>query len=118
MPLYVRAGAVVPMGPVKQYTAEPVDGPLTVTVYPGADGSFDLFEDDGKSFEYRRGNWMGLSMQWDDGSRRLMVSLAPGSRMRPPLVRELEVRIAGQKPVRATFSGRRLTIALPAGAGH
>jgi alpha-glucosidase/alpha-D-xyloside xylohydrolase len=39
MPLYVRAGAVLPMGPVKQYVDEPVDGPLTLTVYPGASGS-------------------------------------------------------------------------------
>ena len=40
MPLYVRAGAILPMGPVKQYTDEPVDGPLTLQVYPGADGAF------------------------------------------------------------------------------
>ena len=59
MPLYVRAGAIVPMGPVKQYTAEKVDGPLAVTVYPGADGAFLLYEDDGSSFNYRKGEWMG-----------------------------------------------------------
>ena len=62
MPLYVRAGAIIPMGPVRQYTDEPVDGPLTVTVYPGADGAFELFEDDGRSFEYRRGGWMGIAL--------------------------------------------------------
>ena len=118
-PIYARAGAIVPMGPVKQYTAQPVDGPLSITVYPGADGRFELFEDDGTSFEYRRGNWMGVSMQWEDRARRLTVSLAPGSKMRPPLVRELEVRVAGQKTVqRATFSGRRLVVSLAAGAAR
>ena len=40
VPLYVRAGAIVTMGPVKQYSSEVVAGPLTVTVYPGADGTF------------------------------------------------------------------------------
>ena len=110
-PVYVRAGAILPMGPVKQYTAAPNDGPLSITVYPGADGRFELFEDDGTSFEYRRGHWMGLSMQSDDRGRRLTLSLAPGSRMRPPLVRDLEVRIAGQQEVhRATFSGRRIVL--------
>ena len=110
-PVYVRAGAVVPMGPVKQYTAEPSDGPLSLTVYPGRDAQFELFEDDGTSFEYRRGNWTGLSMRWEDRARRLTVSLAPGSKMRPPLVRELEVRVAGQKAVhRARFTGRRLSL--------
>ena len=53
MPLHVRAGAIIPMGPVKQYVDEPVDGPLTVTVYPGADGAFAMYDDDGRTFEYR-----------------------------------------------------------------
>src|SRR5262249_43302284 len=47
MPLYVGGGAVVPMGPVKQYTGEKVDEPLTIAVHPGADGAFALYEDDG-----------------------------------------------------------------------
>ena len=46
MPLYVRAGSIIPMGPVKQYAAEKVDGPLTLLIYPGAD-AFALYEDDG-----------------------------------------------------------------------
>jgi alpha-glucosidase (family GH31 glycosyl hydrolase) len=113
-PLYVRAGAIVPMGPVRQYTAEPVDGPLTVTVYPGADGSFDMFEDDGKSFEYRRdGGWMGITFAWSDRDRRLTMMLSPGSRMRPPMIRDVEVRLAGTGRTQAVkFSGRRLTVAL------
>jgi alpha-glucosidase/alpha-D-xyloside xylohydrolase len=113
-PLYVRAGAIVPMGPVRQYTAEPVDGPLTVTVYPGADGSFDMFEDDGKSFEYRRdGGWMGITFAWNDRDRRLTMMLSPGSRMRPPMIRDVEVRLAGTGRTQAVkFSGRRLTVSL------
>ena len=112
-PIYVRAGAVIPMGPVKQYTAEPVEGPLSVTVYPGSDGVFQVFEDDGRSFEYRRGGWMGLTLRWTDRTRRLSVSLADGSRMRPPLVRDVEVRVAGSETVRrGQFSGRPITLQL------
>jgi alpha-glucosidase/alpha-D-xyloside xylohydrolase len=114
MPLYVRAGAIVPMGPVKQYTAAPAEGPLTITVYPGTDGSFEVFEDDGTSFEYRRGGWMGMTMKWVDRDRRLTLSLTPGSKMRPPLVRDIEVRIAGSPSVRsAKFSGKPVTIEAP-----
>jgi alpha-glucosidase (family GH31 glycosyl hydrolase) len=113
MPLYARAGAIIPMGPVKQFTSEVVAAPLSVTVYPGSDGSFELFEDDGMSFEYRRGAWMGLSFKWSDAARRLSVSLAPGSRMRAPLVRDIEVRVAGQKETRAVkFSGRPVTVSV------
>jgi hypothetical protein len=104
------------MGPVKQFTAQQTEGPLSITVYPGADGRFEMFEDDGRSFEYRRGNWMGLLLRWDDRARRLTLSLAEGSRMRPPLARGVEVRVAGQKTLhRATFSGRPLVLALGSG---
>jgi alpha-glucosidase/alpha-D-xyloside xylohydrolase len=113
MPLYVRAGAIVPMGPVKQFTSQQVDGPLTVTIYPGADGAFDLFEDDGRSFAYRQGDWMGLSMRWEDRSRRLTLALAANSRMRPPATRAIEVRVAGRSGVRRTsFSGRTVSLTL------
>jgi alpha-glucosidase/alpha-D-xyloside xylohydrolase len=110
-PLYVRAGAIVPTGPVRQYTDEPVDGPLTVTVYPGADGAFELFEDDGRSFRYRDGDWMGLSFRWQDAARRLTIALTPGSRMRPPLTRDIVVRVAGSTRTRAVkFSGQPLSV--------
>jgi alpha-glucosidase (family GH31 glycosyl hydrolase) len=113
MPLYVRAGAIIPMGPVKQYTSEPVDGPLSLTVYPGADGSFELFEDDGTSFEYRRGGWMGIALTWRDGERRLSLALMPGSRMRAPLVRDVVVRVAGSQATQSVkFSGRPVTLQL------
>jgi alpha-glucosidase (family GH31 glycosyl hydrolase) len=113
MPLYARAGAIVPMGPVRQYTAEPPNGPSTVTVYPGADGSFALFEDDGTSFEYRRGGWMGVTFRWTDRSRRFTMALTPGSRMRPPMVRDLIVRVAGEKRTEAVkFTGKSLSLTL------
>ena len=115
MPLYVRAGAIVPMGPVKQYTAEVVDAPLTVTVYPGADGAFKLFEDDGRSFAYRAGDWMGLTFRWTDRARRLTVELTPGSKMRPPATRELAVRVAGSTRTQTVrFSGKPVSVTLPA----
>ena len=44
----------------------PSDGPLTLRIYPGADGHFPLYEDDGISFGYRKGDWMGIDLAWDD----------------------------------------------------
>jgi alpha-glucosidase/alpha-D-xyloside xylohydrolase len=113
MPLHVRAGAIVPMGPVRQYTGEAVDGPLVVTVYPGSDGVFLLYEDDGRTFEYRKGAWMGLAMTWNDAARRLTLSLAPGSRMLPPARRPIDVRVAGTATTRqVVFDGRRVEVTL------
>ena len=96
MPLYVRAGAVIPMGPVKQYTAEEVDEPLALWVHPGADGAFSLYEDDGKSFDYRKGEFMRVDIAWNDRRRRLRLRLAKGSKMLAPATRNLVVRVAGE----------------------
>jgi alpha-glucosidase/alpha-D-xyloside xylohydrolase len=111
LPLYARAGAILPLAPVRQYTGEAVDGPLTLRVYPGADGSFTLYEDDGVSFAYRRGDWMGVRMSWDDRGRTLSLRLADGSRMRPPLTRRVEARLMPDGPARAVeFSGEPLSV--------
>jgi alpha-glucosidase (family GH31 glycosyl hydrolase) len=91
MPLYVRAGSILPLGPVKQHTGDPSAGPLSISIYPGQDGSFLLYEDDGKSFDYRNGEWMGIEMHWNDSRRVLTLRLAAGSKMLPPLSRNIEV---------------------------
>jgi alpha-glucosidase/alpha-D-xyloside xylohydrolase len=113
MPLYVREGAIVPLGPVKQYVNEKVDEPLTVTVYPGADGRFLLYEDDGSSFDYRRGAWMGIEMSWVDATHTLRMQLAPGSKMISPEAKSMLVSLKGEKrevafagkPVEVKFAG-------------
>ena len=77
MPLYVRAGAIVPFDPVRQYTSQPVTEPTTLRVYTGADGQYTLYADDGISQEYiaARGTW--IRMTWNDRAREF--SLEPGA---------------------------------------
>ncbi len=113
IPLYVRAGAVLPMGPIKQYTAEKVDEPLTVWVHPGADGAFSLYEDDGNTFNYRKGEFMRVNMNWNDSSRQLSMRLAKGSKMMAPEKRKIVVKVAGRDVTReAVFEGRPLVVQL------
>ncbi|MBI1786740.1 MAG: glycoside hydrolase family 31 protein [Acidobacteria bacterium] len=112
MPLYVRAGAVLPSGPVKQFTAEETDEPLTVTVYPGAGGACTVYEDDGISFNYRRGEWSGIRFDWNDRAGSLAVRLAEGSR-RLPASRPIDLRVAPQmESRRLVFDGRPREIRL------
>jgi alpha-glucosidase (family GH31 glycosyl hydrolase) len=108
-PLYVRAGAILPLGPVKQYVEEKVDEPMTILLHAGADGSFLLYEDDGRSFNYRKGEWMGIRMAWNDARRTLTLRLENGSRMLAPQRRRLEVRL-GETTKSATFEGRPLEV--------
>jgi alpha-glucosidase (family GH31 glycosyl hydrolase) len=109
IPLYARAGAILPTGPVKQYTGEKVEGPLDIAVYPGANGSFLLYEDDGSSFNYKKGEWTGIQMAWNDARKALTLRLAPGSKMLAPAKRELRVKM-GDATKTATFEGRPLEV--------
>lgn len=109
LPLYVRAGSILPLGPVKQYVEEKVDGPLSLTIYPGADASFMLYEDDGNSFNYRKGEWTGIEMTWRDASKTLDLRLAPGSRMLAPERRAITVELSG-KSKNLVFEGKPVSI--------
>jgi len=109
-PLYIRAGSILPLGPVKQFTGEKVEQPLCLSVYPGADASFLLYEDDGSSFNYRKGEWMGIRMDWHESNRTLTLRLAAESRMMPPLRRNLKVTL-GQETRPVVFDGRPLKVA-------
>jgi alpha-glucosidase/alpha-D-xyloside xylohydrolase len=111
MPLYVRAGALLPLGPVKQYAGEMVDAPLSLVVYPGADGAASVYEDDGRTFEHRKGAWMRMEMSWRNAERRLRLRLASGSRMMPPERRKIEVRVAGERATHSiVFEGKPLDV--------
>ena len=77
MPIYVRAGAIVAVDPIRQYTSQVVTEPTTLRVYPGADGTATLYEDDGISQEYLAGKGSWIAMSWNDRLRQL--TLAPGA---------------------------------------
>src|SRR5690606_33531155 len=66
MPLFVRAGSIVPTGPAIRHTGESLNAPLTLNVYTGADGAFDLYEDDGTSYDYEQGQWSRIPVRWDE----------------------------------------------------
>ena len=109
----MRAGAILPMGPVKQYTGEKVDGPLTLWIYPGADGTSPLYEDDGESFDYHNGEYMHVEMEWNDHQRQLNLKLRNGSKMLAPAKRNFRLRVAGEKTSRdIVFDGHSLSVKL------
>jgi alpha-glucosidase (family GH31 glycosyl hydrolase) len=113
IPLYVRAGAILPMGPVKQYTGEKVDAPLNLYVHPGADGAFSLYEDDGRSFDFRKGAFSRINIAWSDSQRKLSVRLAKGSRMLDSTSRKISVQVVGESPKHdVVFKGRSLEVKL------
>jgi len=72
MPIYVRAGAIIPVDPVRQYTSEPATQPTTLRVYRGANGSYSLYDDDGISQDYLRGRGSSFTrLAWNDRTKQL-----------------------------------------------
>ncbi|HKV39269.1 MAG TPA: TIM-barrel domain-containing protein [Blastocatellia bacterium] len=79
MPLYVKAGSIVPFGPELQYTAEKPADPITLLVYAGANGSFALYEDQGLTYDYEKGAFTIIPIHWNDASRTLTIGKRNGS---------------------------------------
>jgi alpha-glucosidase (family GH31 glycosyl hydrolase) len=95
-PLYVRAGAIIPMDPVRQYTAEKVDGPTDLRVFPGADGAFLLYDDDGSTFDYRKGAWTVIHLTYNDARKTLSLRAAHGAPKRKFQVNGKEIDFQGR----------------------
>lgn len=117
LPLYARAGGIVPLDPARQYTSQPVTEPTTVRVYPGADGTFTLYDDDGHTTGYQDGSdarTVWLHFQWDDAGRRLTIRPDPGMKAWPGGVREFRVEVSGSGagPKRVAFNGEPIEVRL------
>jgi alpha-D-xyloside xylohydrolase len=78
MPLFVRAGSIVPMGPSIQYATESAD-PIELRVYPGADGRFALYEDEGDGYAYEKGAFAVIPIEWNDAQQTLTIGARRGS---------------------------------------
>ena len=105
MPVHVRAGAIVPTGPDLQYTDEkPVD-PLTIWVYAGADGNFTLYEDDGLTYGYEKGQFTRIPLHWNDATRTLTIGKREGAFTGMLQLRTVDVvLVAKDKPVGFSFT--------------
>jgi alpha-D-xyloside xylohydrolase len=79
MPLFVRAGTIVPTGPAIQFTGNNSHSPLTLNVYTGADGSFSVYEDDGASRQYLNGQYSRIPLSWDEHAKTLTIGNRVGS---------------------------------------
>jgi alpha-D-xyloside xylohydrolase len=79
MPLFVRAGSIVPMGPQIEYATQDPAGPIELRIYRGADGEFNLYEDAGDSYDYQKGQHSLIPIHWDDSKSQLTIAARKGS---------------------------------------
>lgn len=78
LPLFVKAGTILPMGPFVQYATEKSQEPVEIRIYRGKDASFTLYEDDNNTYNYERGQYATIDFYWDDLSKELLISERKG----------------------------------------
>ena len=109
IPFYVRAGTILPLGPIIQSTAEAED-PLEIRIYPGADSTYSLYEDDGNTYAYEKGASSHIPMHWSDKSRTLTVEPRQGRYPGMLATRHLVIVLPDGLTKQATYSGKKLAV--------
>ena len=107
MPLFVREGAIVPVGPEIQYTGEKPDAPLTILVYTGHDGTFTLYEDEGTNYGYEKGALATIPFSYDEAKRELTIGRRAGEFPGMPRSRTFNIRwMSAGTPAATDFEAR------------
>ena len=96
MPIFVRAGSIIPMGPKQQYSGEKPGAPIELRVYPGADGEFVLYEDEGDNTNYENGAYATIPIRWDNTKKELTIGKRSGSF--PGMVSSRDIRVVWVRP--------------------
>ena len=112
IPMYARAGSILPLGPVMQSTMLGKADPLEVRVYPGANATFTLYEDEGDNYNYQKGACTRIPMSWNDGTKTLSIGKRVGSFPGMIATRHLNVVLPGQSTKSVTYDGNALRVKL------
>jgi alpha-glucosidase/alpha-D-xyloside xylohydrolase len=115
MPIYVRAGTIVPTDPIRQYTSEPVSEPTTIHIYKGANGTFTLYEDDGSTQQYLHNGGQRTRFTWDDSTSTLTLDQAQSTDItRQTANSKFRVRLHPDGITReVVWSGNQLLVEFP-----
>jgi alpha-glucosidase/alpha-D-xyloside xylohydrolase len=112
IPIYARAGAIIPLDPVRQYTSQTVSDSTRIRIYPGADGEFTLYDDDGQTLGYKDDSdpkEMWIRFRWQDRAGKLIIEPDPRMKRWPGGTRAFNVELAGDagKTKQIEFRGKR-----------
>jgi len=115
LPLFVRSGSILPIGPELQYADQPSSEPLELRVYAGQDGAFELYFDEGDRYTYEQGAFASVKIDWEDELQRLTIHDRSGSYPGMPAALDLKVvRVAKDgtlgEPQLLSFEGKQLII--------
>jgi len=123
IPLLIKGGSIIPMGPFLQYSTEKPADPIELRIYPGADGQFILYEDENDKYDYEKGIHATITFVWNNAQRTLTISDRQGGF--PGMLRERTfnvvvvsqghgtgVEISGRVDKSVQYSGKSMTVEL------
>jgi alpha-D-xyloside xylohydrolase len=123
IPLFVKAGSIIPVGPFIQYSTEKPADPIELRIYTGADGEFTLYEDENDNYNYEKGIFAAIDFKWNDAEKTLVISDRKGEF--PGMLKERDINIIliseghgsgieiTQKPDKVIkYAGKELTVKL------
>ncbi|MEK7951998.1 glycoside hydrolase family 31 protein [Luteolibacter soli] len=111
MPIFVRAGTILPLDPIRQYTGEEVKEPLTIRIYRGADGTAQIYHDDGSSNGYLKGDSAVTSFKWDDQAGKLTIEPQVSAQHLLKHPQKLRILlIPGVKETAVDYRGEAMTV--------
>lgn len=121
MPLYVRTGSILPIGPKVEYATQKKWDNLEIRIYPGADGEFKLYEDENDSYDYEKGIYSTIAFTWDDAKKVLTIDDRRGSfpgmlnERKFSIVKVSKSRGFGMEPVERydkviTYNGKKVVV--------
>ena len=110
VPMFVRAGSILPLGPEMQYVGEKPWDNLELRVYPGADGSFVLYEDEGDNYNYEKGVYSTITFQWNDKSKILTISQRKGDYPGMLQKRQFTIVLPDGRQQTVNYDGQQLQV--------
>ncbi|HLP18601.1 MAG TPA: DUF5110 domain-containing protein, partial [Bacteroidota bacterium] len=78
MPIFIKAGSIIPCGPEIQYASEKSSAPVRLYVYTGGNGTFSLYEDEDTNYNYEKGKFSTIPMTYDEKSKTLTIGKREG----------------------------------------
>lgn len=112
IPVFVKAGTILPLGMKKQYASENLNAPLEIHIYPGEDASFILYEDEGDNYNYEKGAYSNIRFNWNDRKRVLTIEERQGEY--PGMQANRTFRIISPSAEKTVvYQGKRMKIQLP-----
>jgi len=120
IPLFIKSGSILPIGPKVQYAMQPSKEPLQIHVFPGADGSFNFYEDEGEDYNYEKGEFSVIPIIWNEKNQTLTFGKRKGDFVGMANEKVFRIVIASEKTtklkvlvnelIEVKYSGKELQV--------